>query len=247
MKVWDTCVPIAGNRRTEWCVHQSRVDSRRLRAAGSAATPRSRRNAPTRPRPRPGIPVDGSESGNSEKKSSSDGTVVGGKITCRSPPGTVVVVTAGATVVDVEVVGATLVDVVDPATVVVVPRTVVVVGGRVVLVGGKVVVVGGRVVVVSTTVVVVGGSVVVVSTTVVVVVSTTVVVVESGIVVVVVGGRVVVVTGGSTAELLMDLSSLPALQLATLEQAKSSTLMWYGDPAIEDAELSAPQSACEAT
>lgn len=240
MKVWDTCVPIAGNRRTEWCVHQSRVDSRRLRAAGSAATPRSRRNAPTRPRPRPGIPVDGSESGNSEKKSSSDGTVVGGKITCRSPPGTVVVVTAGATVVDVEVVGATLVDVVDPATVVVVPRTVVVVGGRVV-------VVGGRVVVVSTTVVVVGGSVVVVSTTVVVVVSTTVVVVESGIVVVVVGGRVVVVTGGSTAELLMDLSSLPALQLATLEQAKSSTLMWYGDPAIEDAELPAPQSDCEAT
>ncbi|MEY5059146.1 MAG: hypothetical protein RJA51_893, partial [Actinomycetota bacterium] len=75
------------------------------------------------------MPVDGSESGNSEKKSSSDGTVVGGKITCRSPPGTVVVVTAGATVVDVEVVGATLVDVVDPATVVVVPRTVVVVGG----------------------------------------------------------------------------------------------------------------------
>ena len=212
MKVWDTCVPIAGNRRTEWCVHQSRVGPRRLRAAGSAATPRSRRNAPSRPKPKPGIPVDGSESGKSEKKSSSDGTVVGGKITCRSPPGTVVVVTAGATVVDVEVVGATLVDVVEPATVVVVPRTVVVVGGRVV--------------VVSTTVVVVGGSVVVVSTTVVVVVSTTVVVVESGIVVVVVGGRVVVVTGGSTAELLMERSSLPALQLATLEQAKSSTLMW---------------------
>jgi len=40
---------------------------------------------------------------------------------------------------------------------------------------------------------------------------------------------------------------LPALQFATLEQAKSRTRMWYGEPEMDAADLSTPQSACEAT
>jgi hypothetical protein len=153
----------------------------------------------------------------------------------------------GATVDDVVLVAAT-VEVVVGASVVVEAATVVVLPGTVVVLPTTVVVVGGSVVVVSTTVVVVGGSVVVVSTTVVVVDSgTVVVVVTSGSVVVVTTGAVVVVTGGRTAVFAMDLSSLPALQFATLEQAKSSTRMWYGDPEMDAADLSTPQSACEAT
>jgi len=185
-------------------------------------------------------PVVGNFEGNNVMKSSSFGTVVVGKTVNRSVP-VVVVVTAAAVVVGaiVVVLAATVVVgamvVVLPATVVVVPTTVVVVVGAivVVVVGAIVVVVVGAIVVV-----VVGAIVVVVVGSIVVVVVDGAMVVD---VVLVVLGAVVVVTGDTMAPLLIDRSWLPTEQFLS-EHMKSMSLMWYGDPLIDDAELPAPQS-----
>jgi hypothetical protein len=187
-------------------------------------------------------PVVGSCVGNNVMKSSF-GTVVVGKTVNRSVP-VVVVVTATAVVVGATVVvaatvvvGAIVVEL--PATVVVLPATVVVV-----VVGAiVVVVVGAIVVVVGAIVVVVGAIVVVVVGAIVVVVVDGAIVVD--VVLVVVGAAVVVVTGATIAPLLMDRSWLPTEQFLA-EHMKSMRRMWYGEPLMEEADLPAPQSACDA-
>ena len=128
----------------------------------------------------------------------------------------------------------------------------------------------GLVVVVAATVVV--GAAVVVAATVVVVPSLTVVVVDCSTVVVVDSSTVVdvvdeddvelvdddddevelveddvVVVDCATTALLIETSIEPLLQLSASEHARSSTRMWYGDPGIEPADLSTPQSLCDAT
>lgn len=200
-------------------------------------------------------PVVGSSLGNVDASSPGDVVVVAGNTTPKSVGdvvvgATMVVVVDGARVVvdftvlvvaATDVVEATVV--VDPATVVVDPATVVVVGGRVVVVCTTVVVVVG-----ARVVVVVGASVVVVvGSRVVVVVGSRVVVVVGSRVVVVVGAAVVVVTGGRTTELDIARSSLPAEQFEASEQVKSRRRMWYGEPAIDAADVPAPQSASLAT